>query len=76
MSTTRSFLLVALAFVAFLNYEAWQKDYAPQPTPDADVTPPADSIGERIFLDTRFVGLTKVLSGGTREPRDLDFLTR
>ena len=27
---------------------------APQPTPDADVTPPADSIGERIFLDTRF----------------------
>ena len=25
---------------------------APQPTPDADVTPPADSIGERIFLDT------------------------
>ncbi len=31
MSTTRSFLLVALAFVAFLNWEAWQKDYAPQP---------------------------------------------
>jgi predicted small lipoprotein YifL len=27
---------------------------APDPTPDADVTPPADSIGERIFLDTRF----------------------
>jgi hypothetical protein len=27
---------------------------APQPTPDADVTPAADSIGERIFLDTRF----------------------
>jgi hypothetical protein len=27
---------------------------APQPQPNADVTPPADSIGERIFLDTRF----------------------
>ncbi len=35
MSTTRSFLLVALAFVAFLNWEAWQKDYAPQPAATA-----------------------------------------
>ncbi|HEX4479176.1 MAG TPA: membrane protein insertase YidC [Rudaea sp.] len=43
MSTTRSFLLVALAFVAFLNWEAWQKDYAPQPatTSTTSATPAA-----------------------------------
>jgi YidC/Oxa1 family membrane protein insertase len=43
MSTTRSFLLVALAFVAFLNWEAWQKDYAPQavPAPTTSTTPAA-----------------------------------
>jgi YidC/Oxa1 family membrane protein insertase len=40
MSTTRSFLLVALAFVAFLNWEAWQKDYAPQPAPAATSATP------------------------------------
>ena len=31
MSSTRSFLLAALAFVLFLNWQAWQQDYAPKP---------------------------------------------
>ncbi|MEP6483659.1 MAG: membrane protein insertase YidC [Rudaea sp.] len=31
MSSTRSFLLVALAFVLFLNYQAWQQDYGAKP---------------------------------------------
>jgi YidC/Oxa1 family membrane protein insertase len=31
MSSTRSFLLLALAFVVFLNWQAWQQDYAPKP---------------------------------------------
>jgi len=38
MSSTRSFLFVALAFVAFLLWQAWQQDYAPKP---AAVAPPA-----------------------------------
>lgn len=29
MSSTRSILLIALAFVAFLNWQAWQQDYGP-----------------------------------------------
>jgi YidC/Oxa1 family membrane protein insertase len=32
MSSTRSFLLVALAFVLFLNWQAWQQDYGAKPT--------------------------------------------
>ena len=39
MSATRPFLLVALAFVAFLNWEAWQQDYAPKPAPPTSATP-------------------------------------
>jgi len=31
MSTTRSFLLAALAFVAFLLWQAWEQDYGPKP---------------------------------------------
>jgi YidC/Oxa1 family membrane protein insertase len=31
MSSTRSFLFVALAFVTFLLWQAWQQDYAPKP---------------------------------------------
>jgi len=32
MSSTRSILLIALLFVAFLLWQAWQQDYAPKPT--------------------------------------------
>jgi YidC/Oxa1 family membrane protein insertase len=31
MSSTRSFLFAAFAFVAFLLWQAWQQDYAPKP---------------------------------------------
>ena len=42
MSSTRSFLLLALAFVVFLNWQAWQQDYGPKPTaPVTSATPAA-----------------------------------
>ncbi len=40
MSSTRSFLLLALAFVVFLNWQAWQQDYAPKPAVPASTTVP------------------------------------
>ena len=46
MDNQRLFLWIALAFVAFLNWQAWQIDYGPQPVPpatgDASVTAPAE----------------------------------
>jgi YidC/Oxa1 family membrane protein insertase len=50
MSSTRSFLFVALAFVAFLLWQAWQQDYAPKPavapaaTTQSSATPIAATI--------------------------------
>jgi predicted small lipoprotein YifL len=41
---------------------------APDPKPDADVTPPADSIGERIFLDTRFSEYFATHMTGVNDP--------
>ena len=38
MSSTRSFLLVALAFVLFLNWQAWQQDYGAKPAAAATAT--------------------------------------
>jgi YidC/Oxa1 family membrane protein insertase len=38
MSSTRSFLFAALAFVAFLLWQAWQQDYGPKPAPSAATT--------------------------------------
>lgn len=51
------FLVPALASVAMLLFVAagcGSAGDAPDPSPNADVTPAADSIGERLFLDTRF----------------------
>jgi YidC/Oxa1 family membrane protein insertase len=42
MSSTRSFLFVALAFVAFLLWQQWQQDYGPKPAP-TPATPAASS---------------------------------
>ncbi|MCG8432445.1 MAG: membrane protein insertase YidC, partial [Gammaproteobacteria bacterium] len=33
MESFRSILLIALAFVLFLLYQAWVEDYAPKPLP-------------------------------------------
>lgn len=41
---------------------------APDPKPDADVTPPADSIGERLFLDTRFSEYFATHMTGVNDP--------
>jgi YidC/Oxa1 family membrane protein insertase len=43
MSSTRSFLLAALAFVLFLNWQAWQQDYGAKPatTTSTSATPGA-----------------------------------
>ena len=41
MDNQRLFLWVALALVLFLNYQAWQHDYAPPPPPPAAATAPA-----------------------------------
>jgi len=41
MSSTRSFLLFALAFVAFLLWQAWEQDYGPAPERPTAATPTA-----------------------------------
>jgi YidC/Oxa1 family membrane protein insertase len=38
MDNQRVFVWAALALVLFLNYQAWQKDYAPQPAPQTQTT--------------------------------------
>ena len=43
MSSTRSFLFAALAFVAFLLWQAWQQDYGPKP-PVPTPTATADAV--------------------------------
>ena len=48
MSSTRSFLLFALAFVGFLLWQAWQQDYSappPQPTAGAPAQSNASNAG-------------------------------
>jgi YidC/Oxa1 family membrane protein insertase len=40
MSSTRSFLLFALAFVAFLLWQAWEQDYGPKPAVAPDTAKP------------------------------------
>ena len=42
MSSTRSFLLLALLAVSYLLYSAWEQDYGPKPPPSAE-TPAAGS---------------------------------
>lgn len=41
---------------------------APEPAPNADVTPPADTIGERLFLDTRFSEYFAAHMTGVNDP--------
>jgi YidC/Oxa1 family membrane protein insertase len=41
MSSTRSFLFAALAFVAFLLWQAWEQDYGPKSAPMSTPTPAA-----------------------------------
>lgn len=45
MANQRIFLWAALALILWLNYQAWQTDYAPKPAPTAPTaTSPADGV--------------------------------
>jgi len=43
MSSTRSFLFAALAFLAFLLWQAWEQDYGAKPAPPSTSAPTATS---------------------------------
>lgn len=65
------FLVPALASVAMLLFVAagcGSAGDAPDPSPNADVTPAADSIGERLFLDTRFSEYFAAHMTGVNDP--------
>ena len=58
-------LLVLAAVLAMLGCHAGQ---APEFQTDADVTPPEDTIGERLFLDTRFAQYFAANMAGVNQP--------
>ena len=59
MDNQRLFLWIALAFVAFLNWQAWQIDYGPTPPPaaTADGTPADPAIPAVDSADDELPGL-------------------
>jgi YidC/Oxa1 family membrane protein insertase len=69
MDNQRLFLWLALAFVAYLNWQAWQMDYRPAPAPP----PPAQSAGiEETDADLpglpEMTGTTAPAAGDETEP--------
>jgi cytochrome c peroxidase len=59
---------LTIAFIAAVGFQGCGSGKAPPAPTEADATPPADSIGEALFLDTRFAQFFAASMTGVNDP--------
>jgi cytochrome c peroxidase len=60
--------LLVVAFATVVGFEGCGSGQAPAAPTESDATPPADSIGEALFLDTRFAEFFAASMTGVNDP--------
>jgi hypothetical protein len=60
--------ILVVGFVTVVGFEGCGSGQAPDAPTESDATPPADSIGEALFLDTRFAEFFAASMTGVNDP--------
>jgi len=64
----RVLAILVVGFVTVVGFEGCGSGQAPDAPTESDATPPADSIGEALFLDTRFAEFFAASMTGVNDP--------